>query len=198
MEKTVYIRNNTLPSEYRLKKVNEIENFLEKEILTREHLRKKYSRANQIISVADGALSTATIGFGITGVALLSTIVSVPMGLVVESASVGTGLLCVIAKFVNKKFKSKEDKHRQIHILAETKLNTLYALISKAITDGHISDQEFSMVLEEVEKYKVMKENIRMKIKRQLNKTEKEGLIEKGKSELRMKFERFFKSEIQK
>ena len=70
--------------------------------------------------------------------------------------------------------------------------------VSKAIEDGDISDEEFKLILEEAEKYRLMKEDIRKKTSKKLKDSEKEGLIERGKNELRKKFENFFKSEIAK
>ena len=43
-----------------------------------------------------------------------------------------------------------------------------------------------------------MKEDIRKKASKKIKESEKESLIERGKNELRMKFENFFKSEIAK
>ena len=185
-------------SDYRLKKINEIENYLEKESETRRCISKKYRRADKVINTADGILCSASLGLGIGGVALLTTVVAAPIVIIMESASVGAGLLTVLAKFVDKKLKSKEEKHRTIHILAESKLNTIHNHISKAIEDGWISDEEFKLILEEAEKYRIMKEDIRKKARKKLKDSEKESLIERGKNELRMKFENFFKSEIAK
>lgn len=205
MEEKIYPRLPTAPgneytelvnktsSNYRLVKINEIESYLEKESITRQHLSKKYHRANQVISSADGTLSTVTIGLGIGGVALLSTVVATPVVLIIESASIGTGFLCVLAKYVNKKLQAKVEKHKQIHILAESKLNTVHSHISKAIIDGHVSDEEFGLILEEVEKYKIMKEDLK---KKKLKDSEKNSLLERGKNDLIKKFENFYNSEI--
>ena len=195
MEEKIYPRLPTAPvsSDYRLQKINEIENYLENQSENRKHISKKYRKANKIINSADATLSTATIGLGIGGVALLTTIVAAPVVLIMESASIGTGFLCVIAKYVNKKLKAKEEKHKQIHILAESKLNTIHSHISKAITDGYISDEEFKLILEEAEKYRLMKEDIQ---KKNMKDNVKDSLIERGRNEVRKKFENFFKSEI--
>jgi len=185
-------------SDYRLKKINEIEDYLEKQSETRRHIAKKYRRANKVINTADGVLCSASLGLGIGGVALLTTVIAAPVVIVMESASIGAGLLTVLAKFADKKIKAKEEKHRMIHILAESKLNTIHNHISKAIEDGDVSDEEFKLILEEAEKYRLMKEDIRKKTSKKLKDSEKEGLIERGKNELRKKFENFFKSEIAK
>lgn len=196
MEEKIYPILPTAPSDYRLKKINEIEAYLENQSENRRHISKKYHRANKIISSADGTLSAATIGLGIGGVALLTTVVAAPVVLIMESASIGTGFLCVLAKYANKKLKAKEEKHKQIHVLAESKLNTIHSHVSKAITDGHISDEEFRLILEEAEKYRLMKEDIQKKTGKKIKDSEKDSLIERGKNEVRKKFENFYNSEI--
>ena len=186
---------NKSTSDYRLKQINDIQSYLEDQSERRRHLSKRYSKTNKVITSADGILSTTTLGLGVTGVVLLSTVVATPIVLVMESASIGTGFLCAVAKYVNKKLSTKEEKHRQIHILAESKLNTIQDHISKAINDGYISDEEFKMILDEADKYRKMKEDLRIK---NIKESEKDSLIEKGRSEIMKKFENFYNSEIRR
>jgi len=47
--------------------------------------------------------------------------------------------------------------------LASAKLNTVHIHISKTLEDCNISDDEYKLVLEEIEKYRAMKEAIRRK-----------------------------------
>ena len=46
-------------------------------------------------------------------------------------------------------------------MLAIAKLNTVHGHISKAVEDCHVSDEEYKLILDEVEKYRTMKEEIR-------------------------------------
>ena len=48
-------------------------------------------------------------------------------------------------------------------MLAIAKLNTVHGHISKAVEDCHVSDEEYKLILDEVEKYRTMKEEIRHK-----------------------------------
>lgn len=182
-------------SEYRLNKIIEIENYLREEIERRKHLCKHYKKANNIISAGDTFASTTSIGVGVTGAVLLSTIVAIPVALILEGVSIGTGGLCLIAKYANKKLKVKENKHQKIHILAESKLDTIHNHVSKAMIDGFISDDEFKLVLEEVEKYRILKEQLRKKTN---NNDNTDKFFEKGKEEMIKKFENFYVSELRK
>ena len=81
--------------------------------------------------------------------------------------------MCILSKFITKKLKIKAEKHKQIQTLAEAKLNTIYDHISKAISDGKISDEEFSLILDEDSKLKSMIEDIRKKSKKKISEQEK-------------------------
>ena len=54
--------------------------------------------------------------------------------------------------------------------------------------DDFLSAEEFNLILEEVNKYKVLKEEIRNNTKKKLKNEEKESLIEKGRQEQRASF----------
>ena len=78
-----------------------------------------------------------TIGLGVAGVGLLSTIVAAPLVIVMEGMALGTGILSIAGKFVNSKLFAKAEKHKKIQVLA--KLNTISDHISKAMMDGTIT-----------------------------------------------------------
>ena len=70
------------------------------------------------------------------------------------------------------------------------KLDTIASHISKALMDDYISDEEFKLIMEEMNKYKTMKEEIRSNTKKKLKTEEEESLIEKGRQEARESFRR--------
>jgi len=55
-------------------------------------------------------------------------------------------------------FHTKAKKHDKIKTLAESKLDSISALVSKAIEDAHISHQEYQFILKEVEHYRSIRE----------------------------------------
>ena len=65
----------------------------------------------------------------------------------------------------------KIEKHEQIAILAVSSHNTISSLISKALSDGSISDEEYSLIVLEFETFTRMKEDLREKSKTILEKT---------------------------
>ena len=58
----------------------------------------------------------------------------------------------------------------------------------KALSDNKVTDEEFQLILEELEKYKVMKEEVRSKTKKKIVTETEETLIERGRQEARASF----------
>ena len=173
---------------YRLNFIREIQVFLEKEIKDRETLSKKYFRGAKIINTVDNTLITVTIGAEGAGAVLLATGVGSPFALILSITGVVTGAVSLIGNFFNKKATTKAEKHLKIKTLAASKLDTIVTHVSKAMMDNFISDEEFKLIMEEMDKYKAMKEEIRSKTKKKLKTEEEESLIERGRQEARESF----------
>ena len=74
--------------------------------------------------------------------------------------------------------------------MATAKLDTIASHVSKALIDDFISNEEFNLVMEEMNKYKTLKEEVRNNTKKKLKTEEEESLIEKGRQEARESFRR--------
>ena len=70
------------------------------------------------------------------------------------------------------------------------KLDTIASHVSKALIDDFISNEEFNLIMEEMNKYKALKEEVRSNIRKKLKTEEEESLIEKGRQEARESFRR--------
>ena len=173
---------------YRLNIIREVEAFLEKEIKERETLSKKYFRGAQIIHTVDNTLITVTIGAEGTGAILMATGVGAPFALILSIGGVVTGAISLVGNYFNKKATTKAEKHLKIKTLAAAKLDTILSHVSKAMIDNFINDEEFKLVIEEMDKYKAMKEEVRSKTKKRLKTEEEESLIERGRQEARESF----------
>ena len=120
MKKNLYPRLPTAPpidnqgQGYRLQKINEIQEFLEKEVVTREALSKKYFRAARIVDNVDTVLIAITLAGGAGDIGLLSTVVVAPVVIVIEGVALFTGLLSVIGKYSVKNSTSKAEKNEKI------------------------------------------------------------------------------------
>ena len=173
---------------YRLKVISDVQKFLETEISNRDAFSKKYFRVARVVSNIDSVLITITLGSGITGAVLLSTVVAAPVVLGLEIGAAATGLMSLVGNYVVKRTTIKAEKHLKIKTLTSAKLDTIASHISKAMMDNHISDNEFKLIMEELNKYKAMKEEIRSNTKKKLKTEEEESLIERGRQEARESF----------
>ena len=166
---------------YRLQKISEIEKTLINERDLRKALYKKYRRGINITDGVDtGLISTSVI---LAGVGL-----AVPIMLPLEISAIVCGSLGVCVKLIRRKMTSKAQKHYEIKTIADSKLNSIKGLISKALTDGQISENEFKLVLDELDKYNHLKENIHSK-QTGLSESERKKLIDQAKSEMKKKIE---------
>ena len=108
-------------------------------------------------------LSASGLGTSLTG---FGAIVGVPLGVVggvFGGLSVGFG-------YASKRLSGKVSKHEQTAAIAKSKLNTINDLVSKALKDNVISDQEFSIILAELEKFQKLKLEVRQKFRKDTEK----------------------------
>ena len=66
----------------------------------------------------------------------------------------------IIAKINLVHLAGKALKHKEIRVLAEAKHDSFRDLVTKALVDGVVDDGEFHLVLDEMERFRLMKEDI--------------------------------------
>ena len=71
--------------------------------------------------------------------------------------TIGTG----ISKSLLKVIKKRKKKHNKIIALEKSKLNTIETLLSSAINDSKISQEEFTNIITEKNIYENIKQNIK-------------------------------------
>ena len=81
-----------------------------------------------------------------------------PVATGIHAGTVVCGLLGSGGKLIGRKLQAKEKKHDQIRVLAESKINSVADRISFALNDDEISEEEFRLIMSEVDKYNQMKE----------------------------------------
>ena len=155
---------------YRLAKIVEIQKEIETERDKRAVLNTKYRKGVRIINVVDTISDLVALASGAATITVLSTIVAAPIAVALQALAVGAGVFSVIGRVVNRKLTLKSEKHRQIKTLAEAKLNTITDYVSKALEDGYISDDEYSLIQNELGKFNEMKEEIRSETKVSIDK----------------------------
>ncbi|XP_066930627.1 uncharacterized protein [Clytia hemisphaerica] len=176
---------------YRLKKIEEAEKFLQDEAEKRGKLAKQFKRRAIASTISDTSLITAITILEVASVATLTTGVGAPISIVLASAGLLLGLGSGVIHKTQKVFESKTKKHDKIKTLAESKLDSISNLVSKAIKNAHISHEEYHFILKEVEHYRVMKEQIRTKSKKVANAItveQREAILAQGRKEGKQDF----------
>ena len=169
---------------YRLKVIADVQKFLEEEISKCEAFSKKYFRVARIVSNIDSVLIGITICAEGAGAVLLATGIGAPIALGLGISGAATRAISLFGNIAVRKTTLKAEKHLKIKMAASAKLDTIASHISKAMMDNYISDEEFKLIMEELNKYKAMKEEIRSTTKKKLKTEEEESLIEKGRQKM--------------
>ena len=126
------------------------------------------------------------MGLVASGVGLLSTIIAAPVALGLQAGAIVCGLLGAGGKLVGRRLQAKARKHNLIRGLAESKLDTIADRISVALNDDKITEEEFRLILSEVDKYNQMKTEIRGRQKQSLSEDEKNRLFLRARDEAMM------------
>ena len=85
----------------------------------------------------------------------------------------------------------KLKKHDKIKTLAESKLDSISGLVSKAIKNAHISHEEYEFILKEIKHYRKIKQEIRTKSKKATNEIfteQREAILAQGREEGKQNF----------
>ena len=77
----------------------------------------------------------------------MATIVAVPVMIGIESLAIVVGIIKVVGCLTMTKFSIKGEKHKKIETLAYSTLNRISDIVSKALNDAIISDEEYSHIL---------------------------------------------------
>jgi len=176
---------------YRLKKIEEAETFLRREIELRDKLAKKFKRRATATMISDTSVITAITALEISSIATLTTGIGLPISIVLASTGLLLGIGSAIVHKTQKIFESKAKKHEKIKILAESKLDSISNLVSKAIENAHISHEEYQFILKEIEHYRTIKKQIRTKSKRitdTITAEQREAILAQGREEGKQAF----------
>ena len=101
-----------------------------------------------------------SVSLAASGVGLLSTIIAVPVAIGFQAGAIVCGLLGVGGKLAGRRLQAKARKHDLIRGLAESKLSTIADRISVALNNDKVTEEEFRLILYEVDKYNQMKNEI--------------------------------------
>ena len=98
---------------------------------------------------------------GTLSIASYATVVGLPVGIAGSSLTLIFTISTGINKSLLKVTKKRKKKHNKINSLAKSKLNMIDTLLSSALNDSKISNEEFANIITEKNTYENMKENIK-------------------------------------
>ena len=163
-----YLRMNNLNvieltnvNKYRLDEINKIRDYFNNEIKERKDIIKKLNKYTVSFDYLDKTFVALSASFGTLSIASYPSLVGTPRGIAGSSLTLIFTIGTCISKSLLKVTKKRKKKHNKIIALAKNKLNTIDALLSSALNDSEISQEEFSNIIAEANIYENIKENIK-------------------------------------
>ena len=148
-------------NKYRLDEINKMRDYFNNEITERKDIIKKLNKYIVSFGYLDKIFIALSASFGTLSIASYVSVVGTPAGIAGSSLTliftIGTG----ISKSLLNVTKKRKKKHNKIIALAKNKLNTIDTLLSSALNDSEISQEEFSNIITEANIYENIKENIK-------------------------------------
>ena len=161
--------NLTDQTKIRLNKITEIENYINQEMNQRKSCSKKLIKYVAAFDCIDKVLTVLSATSGEVCIIFSVSVVGAPVGIAGTRASFN--LILSLKTGIIKKLlsitRNKKKKHDKILMLAKGKLNSIETLISLALIDLEISQEEFVAIFKEKDKYEKMKENVRSENEKQ-------------------------------
>ena len=148
-------------TKYRLDEINKIKDYLNSEIKEEKYIIKKISKYIVAFDYADKVFITLSALFGTLSIASYATVVGIPAGIAGASLTLVFTITTGVVKTLLNITRKKKKKHNKIIVLARRKLNIIENLISQALIDFEITDEEFSKVIYEKNNYEQTIDNIK-------------------------------------
>ena len=145
------MNNLELPdvNKYRLDEINKIKEYFDNEIKERKDIIKKLNKYLVSFDYLDKISITLSASFNTLSIASYATVVGLPVG----TAGSSLTLIFTISTGINKSLllitKKRKKKHNKIITLAKSKLNMIETLLSSALNDSKISQEEFTNIITE-------------------------------------------------
>ena len=134
-------------TKYRLEEISKIKDYFNAEIKERQDIVKKISKYVVAFDYADKLFITLSASFGTLSIASYATIFGIPVGIAEASLTLIFTVTTGVVKTMLNIPREKKKKYNKIIALARSKLNIIENLISQALIDFDISQEEFSKII---------------------------------------------------
>ena len=153
-------KNLSEQTKFWLSEITETENCFYHEINDRKSYIRKLNKYITIFEYIAKILIILNATRGEVSIISFISIVGVPVGIASARFTLIFSIAKEIIKILLKITRNKNKMHDKVLMLAESKLNSIEILISKALNDIEISLEEFTIILIEKDKYDKMKYKI--------------------------------------
>ncbi|KAJ7393121.1 hypothetical protein OS493_008420 [Desmophyllum pertusum] len=154
------------PENFRLTKITEIEKDIGNEVEHYRKVAKKYKKVRPVIHY--GAIGLGSTAACLSAGAFATSLTGIGLAIGVPLASVSA--LCGFASAgmagATKKLEPKISKHEKLYTLAVAKRDSISGLVSKALDDNKVTDDEFRIINSEISQYRGLKASVRIKFKK--------------------------------
>jgi len=181
-----------LSSDFRMKKINEISAALRGGVDHYRTVAKKYKRTKKFVNYGAGGTSLLSAVFSSASFGSAIYVIGLPATIPLGGVAGGFALVSSALIVASKKLDSKIKKHQEIVTLAIAKRDTVDRLLSKALTDNRVSDDEFQLIMAEHSQYNVQKGAVRAKLTRKPSPN-----LDKIKKKIRGEVEEEYRKKIQ-
>ena len=148
-------------NKYRLDEIYKVRDYSNNEIKERKDIIKKLNKYLISFHYLDKIFITLSASFGTLCIASCASVVGIPAGIRGASLTLVFTIGTVISKSLLKLTKKRKKKYNKIILLAKNELNMIDTLLSSALNDSKISHEEFTNIINEVNIYENIKENIK-------------------------------------
>ena len=148
-------------NKYRLDEINKIRDYFNNEIKERKDIIKKLNKYLVSFDYLDKIFIALSASFGTLSVASYTSVIGTPVGIAGSSLTLIFTVGTSISNSLIKVTEERKKKHNKIIALAKSKLSDIETLLSSALNDSKISNEEFTSIITEKNIYENIKEIIK-------------------------------------
>ena len=147
-------------TKFQLSEIIGIQNYFYQEINQQNSYSKKLNKYVAIFDYIDKILIILSVTSSEISIISFASAIAALAGVVSASFTLIFSITTGIVKKLLDIIRKKKKRHNKIIMLAKSKLNSIESLISQALNDLDISHEEFTIILDEKNKYERMKYNL--------------------------------------
>ena len=135
MNTKIHMTEENIDQEFKLKEIN-----------GKKLISKKHKKVYKILNYTEHLLILASTIAGCVWISGFASLVGIPVGIASSSMRIKICVLTATIKQYKSIIREKKEKYDKIVLLAKTKLNNIEVLVSKALIDWNVNQDEFVLM----------------------------------------------------